>query len=87
MADIAGASQRNENEDGAKQIFVAAQFRETMQGKIPEVTCGCGLKMPLRFAFKCVYCCEYYCQSCAEAHFGKTRAEYYAEKAARNLAP
>ena len=68
-----------------KQKFVAKQFREAMyqEGKkVQEVTCGCGCKMPLRFAFKCLYCGEFYCQTCAEHHFGKTRAQWIADKAA-----
>lgn len=69
----------------SKQDFVAKQFREAMYqpGKtVQEVTCGCGLTMPLRFAFKCLYCGEFYCQVCAEHHFGKTRAQWIADKAA-----
>lgn len=68
-----------------KREFVAKQFREAMYQewkKVQEVTFRCGLKMPLRFAFKCLYCGEFYCQSCAEDHFGKTRAQWIADKAA-----
>ena len=67
----------------SKQDFVAKQFREAMyqEGKtVQEVTCGCGLTMPLRFAYKCLYCGEFYCQSCAEQHFGKTREQYSSDK-------
>lgn len=65
-----------------KLEVVAAQWRECMQGEIPRVTCACGLKMPLRFAYRCLYCGEFYCQKCAEIHFGKTRAEYDAARGA-----
>ena len=68
-------------DDQEKQIFVAAQWRELLS-EIPQVTCGCGLKMPLRFSYRCLYCGEYYCQSCAESHFGMTRSEYQKNKAA-----
>ena len=67
----------------SKQDFVAMQWRETMQGNIPMVTCECGLNMPLRFAFRCLYCGQWYCTTCAEIHFGKTREQYNKEKAAR----
>jgi len=62
---------------------VAYQFREAMyqEGEtVQQVTCACGLTMPLRFAFKCLYCCEFFCQSCGEHHFGKTRAQYENER-------
>lgn len=62
----------------AKQKRVRAQFFEAM-GPSPQVTCSCGLCMPVRFAYRCLYCGEFYCQSCAEIHFGKTREQYTAE--------
>lgn len=68
-----------------KQKFIIKQLRETMEGITPEVTCGCGLKMPLRYAFKCLYCHEFYCEACAEIHFGKTRSQYYTDKETLNV--
>jgi len=62
-----------------KAAFVAAQWKQA-KGPQPDVVCGCGLKLPLRFAYRCLYCGEWYCQSCAEQHFGKTREQYNAEK-------
>ena len=75
------SNDRLEADDLAKQKFVAGQWRELLS-EIPHVTCWCGLKMPLRFAYRCLYCGEYYCQSCAESHFGITRAKYQENKAA-----
>jgi len=66
-----------------KLKFVTKQFREAMyhEGQdVQKVTCGCGLCMPLRFAYRCLYCGEFYCMNCAEIHFGKTRKEYNEEK-------
>lgn len=66
-----------------KALFVAKQFREALyqEGKIvQEVTCRCGLTMPLRFAYRCLYCGEFYCMKCAEIHFGKSRQQYKIEK-------
>lgn len=54
----------------------ARQHRED-KGEQPKITCGCGLKAPIRFLFKCLYCECYFCLDCAEVHFGKTRAEYF----------
>jgi len=53
------------------------QHRED-KGEQPKVTCGCGLCAPIRFLFKCLYCECYFCLECAEVHFGKTRAAYFA---------
>jgi hypothetical protein len=44
------------------------------------VTCGCGRRIPLRFAYRCYYCFEYFCEDCAAIHYGKTREQYRAEK-------
>ena len=62
-----------------KAAFVAAQWKQA-KGPQPDVTCGCGLKLPLRFAYRCLYCGQWYCQTCAEQHFGKTREQYNSEK-------
>jgi hypothetical protein len=67
------------NDTAKKAEFVAAQWKQA-KGPQSDVTCGCGLKLPLRFAFRCLYCGEWYCQTCAEKHFGKTREQYNAEK-------
>ena len=47
------------------------------------MTCECGLTLPLRFAFRCLYCGQFYCARCAGEHFGATRAQYYERKARR----
>ena len=60
-----------------KRIRVRKQFE---QAKGPtQVTCGCGRTNPIRFMYRCLYCGEFYCQPCAEEHFGKTREQYNAE--------
>ena len=69
-------------EDDIKRAFVRKQFTEA-KGDC-NVTCGCGLRLPLRFAYRCLYCGEFYCQSCAEEHFGKTRDEYFKDKKAKH---
>lgn len=67
----------------AKAEFVAKQFNEAKyhEGEsVQKVTCACGTCMPLRFAYKCLYCGQFYCQTCAEEHFGKTREQYNLER-------
>lgn len=72
------SDKKEEIEADIKRAFVRKQFEEA---KGPgHVTCGCGLRLPLRFAYRCLYCGEFYCQSCAEEHFGKTREEYFKKK-------
>lgn len=38
--------------------------------------CECGSKRSVSLMFKCLYCGAFFCQSCAEIHFGMTRKEY-----------
>lgn len=58
-----------------KADFVMDQIRG-LRNDPPHLRCFCGLKMYLLSAFKCLYCGEYYCQPCAEKHFGQTRKEW-----------
>lgn len=59
--------------------FASKQWHEA-KGQQPSLTCECGLKMPLRFFYKCLYCKMYLCEQCAEIHFGKTVEEYKQEQ-------
>lgn len=45
-----------------------------------EITCGCGQLRALELAYRCLYCGEFFCVSCAEKHFGKTIFEHIQEK-------
>ena len=61
-----------------KLSFVSKQ---TMQAqKYSWVRCFCEIKLPLWMSYRCLYCGEYYCQKCAEKHFGMTQAEYLAKR-------
>lgn len=58
--------------------------KQTMQAMgTSSVNCSCEIKLPLWLAFRCLYCGGYFCQKCAEKHFGKTRSQYLAEKEQR----
>lgn len=60
-----------------KLKVVADQLRElAKQKQWPTVTCFCGRVRTLLYAWRCLYCGEWYCQTCAEQHFGMTRAEW-----------
>jgi hypothetical protein len=40
------------------------------------VTCPCGRERAINRAVRCLYCDIWYCETCAEEHFGETRADY-----------
>lgn len=67
--------------DEEKAARVLAQFNELKGDNNAMITCGCGRNIPVRFAYQCLYCREWFCQADAEAHFGKTVEQYKAEKA------
>lgn len=56
----------------------ALAYKQHLQAKgtQPSIECGCGRAMPLRFFFRCLYCGCWFCEPCAEVHFGMTRAQY-----------
>lgn len=56
----------------------------TCQGTQPSRLSGdwhkkCGKQVSIMYAYKCLYCNFWFCGSCAEIHFGKTREQYYNE--------
>lgn len=63
--------------------FAKKQWQQA-KGEQPSVICECGLSMPLRFFYKCLYCKMYLCEQCAEIHFGKTVEQYKNEKQENN---
>jgi len=65
-----------------KRAFVRKQVEQMMDKGRPFVRCGCLRKLQMYEAYTCLYCGESYCATCAEIHFGKTRAEYQKEKQA-----
>lgn len=71
--------------------IVARQMKETVEQNATGVTvrrgtitCPCGRERGITQMYQCLYCKVWFCQSCAEQHFGKTVAEYKAEKAGAN---
>ena len=69
----AGRARRN------GQIMQAAKCEGeiTCRGVLPEKddSADHGLKLPIWLAYRCLYCGFYFCQSCAESHFGKSRGQ------------
>jgi hypothetical protein len=60
------------------------QLRQQHQDAVTyhRITCGCGLPRALNLAYKCLYCGEWFCFSCAETHFGTTYREWITAKRA-----
>lgn len=69
-------SAKAENKERLKQQHLDAANTQT-------ITCSCGQKRHLTLAFKCLYCGQWFCFSCAEQHFGKTVEEYREEERAK----
>lgn len=59
--------------------IVAKQTKEFMDPIRSFVRCGCMRKLKPHQAYKCLYCEQAFCKSCAEIHFGRTIAEYREE--------
>lgn len=58
----------------------------TCQGTQPSRLSGeghkkCGKRVSMMFAYKCLYCNFWFCATCAEIHFGKTREQHNKEMA------
>lgn len=74
-----------------KAEFIQKQINETVEQelagvtvRLATITCRCGWKRGITQMYKCLYCGEWMCELCAEAHFGKTRTEYKSEKEAES---
>ena len=53
-----------------KRARLEAQWKQAVQ--FNTITCECTALRPLVLAFRCLYCGQWYCERCAEIHFGKT---------------
>jgi hypothetical protein len=54
-------------------------------GKIRVFCASCIIRKPvLQSAYKCLYCGLFFCQPCAEIHFGATTKEWVARKNGRS---
>jgi hypothetical protein len=57
------------------------QWHQVLSG-VDKVTCECNRTLALACMFRCLYCGCFFCQTCAEVHFGETRKAYAARRAA-----
>jgi len=66
------------------KLLAVPRYQVTCQGTQPSRPSGvghqrCGKVVSIEYAFRCLYCGFWFCQSCAEQHFGMTRAEHVDE--------
>jgi hypothetical protein len=59
---------------------ILIQSHRGVTAQMTTVRCRCGWNRSLNHMHQCLYCREYFCQHCAEVHFGKTVEEYRKEK-------
>lgn len=54
---------------------ITKQQREiySQKPKTIKVTCECGKRPDIKFAFLCYFCGLYFCQDCASDHFGDSK--------------
>lgn len=74
-----------ENTDTATIVYdqgeeTVKQEAEGVTVRMATLTCPCGWKRALILMHHCLYCKVWFCHLCAEKHFGKTVAQYKAEK-------
>ena len=56
--------------------FIRDQEVDEVPAKHLKVRCPCLKLIPMKYAYRCLYCGIFYCKECAEEHFGKTVSEY-----------
>lgn len=68
--------------------LLESQIQETIKQSLEgidirsaTITCGCGWKRAAVKMYKCLYCEVWFCEHCAETHFGMTRKEHEEIKA------
>lgn len=72
-----------------KAVFVMGQLRQLKRSiKLgnPAIRCECGNLISVQSVFRCLYCAEWYCQRCAEIHFGMTREEWASDHSDLDIA-
>ena len=61
-----------------KKVVLIAQDKQAREDQ--SITCGCGWKRWIAYAYRCLYCGEWYCAPCAETHFGQSIDAWTIEK-------
>ena len=64
----------------SKEEFIVYQQSLANDEIRPFMRCGCLVKLKIDEAYKCLYCGQWFCQLCAEVHFGKTIKQHQEER-------
>lgn len=68
-------------ERAASEVTRGILIRQHTEQQSGVITCaGCDWRRHLTMAFRCLYCGLYYCQACAEIHFGMTVQDWMVER-------
>jgi hypothetical protein len=65
--------------DSEKAIRLQKQWNNIHDNGAAECS-GCGWHRGVSLLFRCLYCGEWFCGSCAEIHFGQTINEWVKKK-------
>lgn len=71
------------DKDSIQWIQVEESVKQEAAGvtvRLATLTCVCGQARGIMLMYQCLYCRVWFCHQCAEEHFGKTVAEYRAER-------
>lgn len=69
---------RDDVTDEEHAEFVGFQQKSAEEDGL--VSCVCGNEIALHQSFRCLYCGIWWCEPCAENHFGQTVEEYHGNK-------
>lgn len=62
-----------------QRLHIRTQSNDGVTAQMATIRCRCGWNRGLTFMHQCLYCKEYFCQHCAELHFGKSVKQYRVE--------
>jgi len=61
----------------AQKAELVKQTEDGVTVLLATLTCPCGCERAITLMYQCLYCGVWFCEWCAEQHFGKTRKEYH----------
>lgn len=69
--------------DPARIELLTSQWRDAVETH--RIVCPCGRDRAIEHSYKCLYCGVWFCESCAEEHFGETRSDYRLRKSKEHV--
>ena len=71
--------------DQHRELFLQSEAGVSIL--LATVTCPCGRRRGITHAVRCLYCDVWFCELCAEVHFGKTRRQHRLENPIEDAEP